>query len=255
VRWGPRLEAIAGPLEGATFALSGEVSIGRDPCSTIPIADTTLAPRHCALRKKGKQFQIEVSEDYSNVLVNGLPASSRVLQNGDEIKIGNSVFIVLLSDPSTEVPTTLSEFDLFKSSMQIIEREEILALKEPEALETLSSCITLAHDWSSLLRVCRTVNSIQNLEELEQHLLALVPLRDESSSAALRAASLLLSRPAGSTPRSSDLVDPVTATDHVVAGLPTVPAAATPVAVDRGLATTSFYSVALRSMLWLVTDS
>jgi transcriptional regulator with GAF, ATPase, and Fis domain len=172
---GPRLEAIAGPLEGASFALSGEVSIGRDPSSTISIPDDTVATRHCAVRKEGRQFQIEVSERYGSVLVNGLPAAaSRVLQNGDEIKIGNSVFIVLLSETASDTPIALSELASPKGSTQIIEHEEILALKEPEALEMLSSCTTLARDWNNLLRVCRTVNSIPELEELEQHLLALI---------------------------------------------------------------------------------
>jgi pSer/pThr/pTyr-binding forkhead associated (FHA) protein len=172
---GPRLEAIAGPLEGASFALSGEVSIGRDPSSTISIPDDTVATRHCAVRKEGRQFQIEVSERYGSVLVNGLPAAaSRVLQNGDEIKIGNSVFIVLLSETGSDTPIALSELASPKGSTQIIEHEEILALKEPEALEMLSSCTTLARDWNNLLRVCRTVNSIPELEELEQHLLALI---------------------------------------------------------------------------------
>ncbi len=171
---GPRLETIAGPLEGATFALSAELSIGGDPCNTISIPDATLAACHCSVRKQGEQFQLQVLEGSGTVLLNGLPVACRLLQDGDEIKIGNSVFLVLFSDTASDAPLTMSELELPEGSTQVLNREEILALKEAEALETLSSPTALAHDWNSLLRVCRTVSSIQDWEELEQHLLALI---------------------------------------------------------------------------------
>jgi len=119
---GPRLEAIAGPLEGATFVLSGEVSIGRDRCSTISIPDATLAGRQCAVRKQGEQFQLHVLEKSGTVLVNGLPVVCRVLQDGDEIKIGNSVFLVLFSDAASDAPLTMSELELPGGSIQILRR-------------------------------------------------------------------------------------------------------------------------------------
>ena len=171
---GARLEAIAGPLEGTTFALCGEVLIGRDLCSTVSIPDASLAARHCAVRKQGEQFQLHVLEAMATVLVNGLPVASRVLQDGDEIKIGNSVFLVLFSDTGSDAPPAFSELELAGGSTQILQSDEMLALKESEALETLSSPTVLAHDWNNLLRVCRTVSSIQHWEELEQHLLALI---------------------------------------------------------------------------------
>jgi pSer/pThr/pTyr-binding forkhead associated (FHA) protein len=87
------MEAIAGPLEGATFALSGEVFIGRDPCNAISIPDATLAGRHCSVRKHGEQFQLQVLERSGTVSVNGLPVACRILQDGDEIKVGDSVFL------------------------------------------------------------------------------------------------------------------------------------------------------------------
>ncbi|MGC2448759.1 MAG: sigma 54-interacting transcriptional regulator [Candidatus Sulfotelmatobacter sp.] len=170
---GPRLEAIAGPLEGATFALSAELFIGRDPCNSISIPDASLAARHCSVRKRGEQFHLQVLVS-STVLANGLPVADRVLQDGDEIKIGNSVFLVLLSDMASDVPLSTSEFESPVGSTQVLKREAILAVKQSEALETFSSPTTLAHGWNNLLRVCHTVSSIQDWEELEQRLLALI---------------------------------------------------------------------------------
>jgi transcriptional regulator with GAF, ATPase, and Fis domain len=171
---GPRLEAIAGPLEGATFVLSAELSIGRDPCNTISIPAATLAAHHCSVRKQGEQFRLQVLEGSRTVLVNGLPVDCHVLHDGDEIEIGNSVFLVLFSDTASDAPLTMSELELPGRSTQILNREEILALKESEAPETLSPPRALAHDWNNLLRVCHTVSSIEELEELEQQLLALI---------------------------------------------------------------------------------
>jgi len=126
----PRLEAIAGPLEGATFALSDEVSIGHDPCSSIAIPDATLAALHCAVRKQDNRFQIQVPEESGVVLVNGLPVSSRLLEDGDEIKIGTSVFILLFSDTGSDAPLATTDLELPKGSTQIrLRRERLQGLR------------------------------------------------------------------------------------------------------------------------------
>jgi len=171
---GPRLEATAGPLSGATFALADELSIGRDPCNAIAIPDSSLASRHCMIRKEGEQFQLQSHENSNTVLVNGLPGQSSVLHDRDEIKIGSSVFLVLLPKTQSETPVAMSELELPGGSTQVLKREEVLALGESEVLEMLSLPANLMCGWNNLVRACRIVGSIGELEDLEQQLLALV---------------------------------------------------------------------------------
>ncbi len=171
---GPRMEAIAGPLQGASFALTREVSLGRHPTNIISVPDPAVAERHCVIRKEGDQFRLQILESSGSVLVNGMPVKGRILQDGDEIKIGGSVFLVLLSETGSDEMVAMNESELPAGSTRVFIREEALALSEEEALETLSRPTALARDWNNLLRICRTVSSVRQLQELERHLLALL---------------------------------------------------------------------------------
>jgi transcriptional regulator with GAF, ATPase, and Fis domain len=169
----PKLEAIAGRLQGATFALSAKTSLGRFPSNAVSIPDSSVAGHHCIIRKCGEKFQLETLGEAGAVVVNGLPIRMCTLQNQDRIRIGGSVFLVLLSETATE-NLAMNESELPAETTQVFRPEEALALKEAEALEVFSAPAGLARNWNDLLRVCRTVSSIRDVEELERHLLALL---------------------------------------------------------------------------------
>src|SRR5258708_29047204 len=107
----PELEALAGPLKGSSFLLSDlEVSIGREPNNLVPILDASVSRRHCLIRRAEDGFKILDLNSRNSTFVNGVPVTERVLASGDEIKIGNSLFLFVL--PETESQTAPSvEFD------------------------------------------------------------------------------------------------------------------------------------------------
>ncbi len=96
----PRLIAIAGPMEGAFFALpEEEVSIGSDPDNLLPIDDASIAPRHCAVTGHCGEFTIRARD--GRTLVNGLPVGERTLVHGDEVRIGECLFLFLAYEAET----------------------------------------------------------------------------------------------------------------------------------------------------------
>ena len=96
----PRLIAIAGPLEGAFFALPDEeIPIGRDPDNLLPIDDASIAPRHCAVTGCGGEFTIRARD--GRTLVNGVPVGERTLVHGDEVRIGECLFLFLAYEAET----------------------------------------------------------------------------------------------------------------------------------------------------------
>lgn len=103
----PRLFAIAGPLEGAFFALpeEKEVSVGRDPSNMLAIDDPSVAPRHCLIRGRGEEFLLRHLGDGNRTFVNALPVEERLLRHGDEIRVGDCLFLFLLYE--TETPPGL----------------------------------------------------------------------------------------------------------------------------------------------------
>jgi Nif-specific regulatory protein len=110
----PRLVGISGPVEGGIFALADEeISIGRDRSNLLPIEDSSVSRRHCSIRRlAADQFEIRDMESRNGTAVNGLPITARVLQDGDEIRLGDCHFLFLLLDssqPPNPVPVQLDE--------------------------------------------------------------------------------------------------------------------------------------------------
>ena len=171
----PKLEAISGPLKGATFYLAEEVSFGHDQGNVVVIPDSSLAGRHCLIKREGLRVSVQSLGGDASILVNGLPVKTRVLRDGDEIKIGDSVFLLILSESrGHQESPSLDDRKLSGGTTLVLKPDEALALKQEEALEMLSPAAPIVRDWNNLLRVCRTISSIRNLEELERHLLALI---------------------------------------------------------------------------------
>jgi len=95
------LEAITGPLKGSSIALSEEeVSIGREPANRVSLLDASVSRRHCLISRAGSQFKIHDLNSRNATFVNGVPVTERVLASGDEIKVGNSIFVFVV--PETE---------------------------------------------------------------------------------------------------------------------------------------------------------
>src|SRR5579872_6973423 len=107
----PELEALAGPLKGTTIPLSAaETSVGREPSNQLSILDASVSRRHCLILRENDQFKIQDLKSRNSTFVNGVPITERILASGDEIKIGNSLFLFVV--PDTGNPTSPSvEFD------------------------------------------------------------------------------------------------------------------------------------------------
>jgi Nif-specific regulatory protein len=104
--------------------------------------------------------------------VNGVPVTERTLVSGDEIKIGNSLFIFVL--PEAENATRVSkavEFDKADAgagSTVILRKQDARYLRDLQNIETNSRTLG---DLNALLLISKAVNSVRGLEALEKQLL------------------------------------------------------------------------------------
>jgi Nif-specific regulatory protein len=167
------LEAIAGPLQGSTFPLSGEeISIGREPSNLVAILDASVSRKHCVIRLDNGQFTIHDLNSRNSTFVNGVPVTERVLASGEEIKVGNSLFVLVLpgSDPA-ESPSTSVEFDRDDTgggSTIILKKQDALYLRD---VDKLAPTGRMVGDLNALLRISKAVNSVRGLEALEKKVL------------------------------------------------------------------------------------
>ena len=98
----PRLIAIAGLMEGAFYMLpEQEITVGGDPSNLLVIEDAAVAPFHCVIDGREGDFRLRNAGAASGLSVNGLPVDERALVHGDEIRLGETLFLYLAYEAET----------------------------------------------------------------------------------------------------------------------------------------------------------
>ena len=172
----PRLFSISGPLKDSSFALStGEVAIGRDPANLLAISDPSLSRRHCLLIREGDSFKIRDLESRNGTFLNGVSIKESELGHGDQIAIGDSVFVLLLREESGMKPTARVEFeDSLTEAHAQFHPQDVLYLHPERILQELPVNSRLARNLNALLKISRMVHAIRDLEQLQSQILELI---------------------------------------------------------------------------------
>jgi pSer/pThr/pTyr-binding forkhead associated (FHA) protein len=64
---------------------------GRDPAREIQIIDPMVSRKHFLIRKEGEQHVIVETKAKNGIFVNGLQVQEKALEDGDEIRVGDTV--------------------------------------------------------------------------------------------------------------------------------------------------------------------
>ena len=114
-------------------------------------------------------------ESPSGTFVNGIPVKRRVLAPGDEIGVGNSLFVfeVETSAAPARSPVQLDENPAIGSQVEHLREDELLYL-HPESLAALPQSARLARALSTLLKISTAIGSIRDVESLQWQLLGMI---------------------------------------------------------------------------------
>jgi Nif-specific regulatory protein len=169
------LEAVAGPLKGSSIPLAeDEVSLGREPSNRIPLLDAAVSRRHCVITRNAGQFKIQDLNSRNSTFVNGVPVTERTLASGDEIKIGNSLFVFVLPEveQAKDISTSVSfdTSDPSGGSTIVLRKQDARYLRDLEDihLKNAKAAGRTVGDLNALLRISNAVNSVRGLEALEK---------------------------------------------------------------------------------------
>jgi Nif-specific regulatory protein len=167
------LEGLAGPLKGNSIPLSGDqTSIGREPSNAISVVDAGVSRKHCIIVREGDGFKIQDLNSRNSTFVNGVPITERVLVSGDEIKVGNSLFLFVLPEAEgSGVLSTSVEFDKQDTnggSTIILRKQDAFYLRD---LDQVAPSARIVRDLNVLVRISKAVNSVRGLEALEKQIL------------------------------------------------------------------------------------
>ena len=170
-----KLLTIRGPLRKAEFPLGSIVPIGSAAENAICLEDGTVSAHHCRIEIQGQRYVLTDLESPAGTFVNGIPVKQRELNAGDEIAVGNTVFIfreeqVRMSGSSF---VELDETEAPHGHVEQLRHEEMLYLK-PESLAALPQSARMARNLSLLLRVSTSIGSMRDAESLPWQLLGLV---------------------------------------------------------------------------------
>ena len=172
----PRLLVIAGPLKDSTFALpSGEIHIGRDPSNLLSISDPSLSRRHCALSRDTDGYRIRDLDSRNGTSVNGVAIKEARLRDGDQISVGDSVFVLLLHEDEEQSTAGRVEYeDSLTQATAQFRPQDVLYLQPDRLLKELPANSRVARNLNALLKISRVVHSIRNLDELQEQILNLI---------------------------------------------------------------------------------
>jgi transcriptional regulator with GAF, ATPase, and Fis domain len=172
----PRLLVIAGPLKDSTFALpSGEIHIGRDPSNLLSISDPSLSRRHCALSRDRDGYRIRDLDSRNGTSVNGVAVKEARLRDGDQISVGDSVFVLRLHEDTDQPTAGRVEYeDSLTQATAQFQPQDVLYLQPDRILKELPANSRVARNLNTLLKISRVVHSIRDLDELQGQILDLI---------------------------------------------------------------------------------
>jgi transcriptional regulator with GAF, ATPase, and Fis domain len=172
----PRLLVIAGPLRDATFALpNGETCVGRDPSNVLAITDPSLSRRHCIITRDSDGYKIRDLDSRNGTTVNGVAVKEVRLRHGDQISVGDSVFVFLLQEEAEESGAGRIEYeDSLTQATAQFRPQDVLYMQPDRILQELPPNSRLARNLNALLKISGVVHSIRDLDELQGQILSLI---------------------------------------------------------------------------------
>jgi Nif-specific regulatory protein len=170
----PKLVAIAGPSKGSAFGIALEAfAIGRDASNSLCLEDSSVSRWHSAVRYAGEECTLKDLDSHNGTFVNGVPVRERILENGDEIRIGKSVFLFVLSHDVLREEPVYQENEPTTRSF-VLRPEDSLFLKPAELARAMAFDSRTAADLNALLRITREITAIREVDALRRKLVSLV---------------------------------------------------------------------------------
>jgi len=82
--------------QGRKIDIKDSIAIGRSPSNTIFINDKKASRNHARIDKSGKDYVLSDLGSRNGTFVNGTKVTSKILADGDNIKIGNTVMVFMI---------------------------------------------------------------------------------------------------------------------------------------------------------------
>ena len=170
-----KLLVVSGPLRRSEFPLAGEMIIGREAGNAIRLEDSAVSPQHCRITQTDGRTVLEDLESRSGTFVNGIPVKQRDLRPGDEVAVGNSVFVFEVDRPqnASSSPVEISEREGRSVAAHEFHDSDLFTL-EPQRLAALPRSDRTARNLSALIYICKGIGCLRDEASLPWQLLSMI---------------------------------------------------------------------------------
>lgn len=173
-----KLVALSGPRKGETFIItSGEMCIiGRDS-DWLLLSDPSVSRRHCAIRMDEKNCVLLDLDSRNGTSVNGIPIRERILKHGDQIEVGNSMFVFFSDEELKEELPIQSEMVDSRAAIRStisVRLEDVLYLQPEKFQASVLPHTKIARSLQALLKIGRMITSTRTFQNLQNELLKIV---------------------------------------------------------------------------------
>ena len=135
-------EAVQGQVHHLAQA---EILVGRSSASIVRVPHRSVSREHCLIRVLDERIEIQDKGSRNGTFVNGLPVRERILLDGDELMIGDVVFLYRALKPGVAIPANPG-------------------MVEPSVSHTLDAPhVPLAREAATLTRVGEIAGLVQHL--------------------------------------------------------------------------------------------
>ncbi|MFN0164965.1 MAG: sigma 54-interacting transcriptional regulator [Bryobacteraceae bacterium] len=173
-----RLLVISGPLKGSEFPLnSGEFTVGRELSNAIRLEHFSVSRRHCAVRVQDGKCTISDLDSRNGTFVNRVPIRQRELDNGDEVRVGEYVFLFLNKDAVVGPgPTSRADESVLLTRSMVMKPEDSRYLAPSKLAGELEGgaadgAARIACDLNALLAASAAIHSLRGTEEIARQLM------------------------------------------------------------------------------------
>ena len=166
-----RVVVVSGPSKGTVVRFTGDqLSVGRDSANSLSLRDRAVSRRHFTISKSDAAFHLIDLESHNGTFVNGIPVRRKLLTHGDTLRVGRCELVFLITEDEGLVlePVQFQDED---------ESDSLLTTTNVRAYSPVSQGTDvgrMARDLNALFKIANTINSIRDLEPLQQRLLQLI---------------------------------------------------------------------------------
>jgi len=167
------LVALAGPLQGEIVRLdTGGVLIGRESSNHLSIPDLALSRQHCRIDASPGEVTLRDLDSLNGTFINDVPVKERILQHGDQIRLGDSVLLFLCrnTEPTGPPDVRIHHDGVPSNSTAELRPDEIVYCQPDDVLARLRPA-RLARDLHALYAVSIAIPAIRERQVLLRELL------------------------------------------------------------------------------------